>query len=82
MASKVGLHARPAAIVAKAAAAQSVSVTIRKDGCPPVEAGSILGLMALGASYGDEVVLAADGAGAEAALNHIAELVEKDMDSE
>jgi len=28
--SKVGLHARPAAVLAKAAAAQSVAITIRK----------------------------------------------------
>jgi phosphocarrier protein HPr len=80
VASKVGLHARPAALVAKAAAAQSVKITIRKDDTEPVEAGSILGLMTLGAAHGDEVVLAADGDGAEAALDHVAELVGTDLD--
>lgn len=80
VASKVGLHARPAALVAKAAAAQSVMITIRKDDTEPVEAGSILGLMTLGASYGDEVVLAADGDGADSALDHLAELVSTDLD--
>ncbi|MGP4019987.1 HPr family phosphocarrier protein [Saccharopolyspora sp. 5N708] len=81
VASKVGLHARPAALVAKAAAAQSVPITIRKDDTDPVEAGSILGLMTLGASYGDEVVLAAEGDGAEAALDQIAHLVASDLDN-
>ena len=41
--SKVGLHARPAALVCKAAAAQPVEITIRKDGVDPVSADSILG---------------------------------------
>lgn len=82
VASKVGLHARPAALLAKAASAQSVKITIRKDESDPVEAGSILGLMTLGASHGDEVVLAAEGEGAEAALSEIAELVGSDLDSE
>lgn len=80
VASKVGLHARPAALLAKAAAAQPVEVTIRKDGTDPVTAASILGLMTLGAAHGDEVVLAADGEGAEKALDELVELVSTDMD--
>ncbi|NHD17533.1 MULTISPECIES: HPr family phosphocarrier protein [unclassified Actinopolyspora] len=80
VASKVGLHARPAAMLAKAAAAQSVKITIRKQETEPVEAASILGLMTLGAAHGDEVVLAADGEGAEDALDHIAELVGSELD--
>ncbi|MGW1676354.1 HPr family phosphocarrier protein [Saccharopolyspora sp. NPDC002376] len=81
VASKVGLHARPAALVAKAASAQPVKITIRKDGAEPVEAGSILGLMTLGAAFGDEVVLEATGDGAEAALDHVAQLVASDLDN-
>lgn len=80
VASKVGIHARPAALLAKTAAAQPVVVTIRKEGDEPVEAGSILGLMTLGASFGDEVILAAEGEGAEAALDEVAKLVATDMD--
>ncbi|MBW4720998.1 HPr family phosphocarrier protein [Saccharothrix obliqua] len=80
VASKVGLHARPAALLAKAAAAQPVKVTIRKDGGEPVEAGSVLGLMTLGAMHGDEVVLTADGDGADDALEAIAALIASDLD--
>jgi phosphocarrier protein HPr len=80
VASKVGLHARPAALVAKAAAAQPVEITIRKDGTDPVAAGSILGLMTLGATCGDEVVLAADGDGADQALDEVAKLIATDLD--
>jgi phosphocarrier protein len=36
--------------------------------------------MTLGAMHGDEVVLAADGDGADAALDALAELVVKDLD--
>ncbi|MFF5988724.1 HPr family phosphocarrier protein [Prauserella flavalba] len=81
VASKVGLHARPAALVAKAAAAQPVTVTIAKDGGEPVAAGSVLNLMTLGAAFGDEVVIAADGSGAEEAVTAIAQLVATDLDS-
>ncbi|GAB3279805.1 HPr family phosphocarrier protein [Parasphingorhabdus pacifica] len=82
VASKVGLHARPAAVLAKTAAAQAVQVTIRKDDAQPVEAASILGLMTLGAACGDEVVLAASGDGADAALDELAEIISTDMDVE
>ncbi|SFE08286.1 phosphocarrier protein [Actinopolyspora alba] len=80
VASKVGLHARPAAMLAKEAAAQSVKITIRKQETDPVEAASILGLMTLGAAYGDEVVLAADGEGADDALDRIADMVSSELD--
>ncbi|WP_439664683.1 HPr family phosphocarrier protein [Lentzea sp. HUAS TT2] len=80
VASKVGLHARPAALLAKAAADQPVTVTISKDGGEAVEAASVLGLMTLGAMHGDEVVLSADGDGADAALDAIAELIATDHD--
>ncbi|HEX9336631.1 MAG TPA: HPr family phosphocarrier protein [Pseudonocardiaceae bacterium] len=80
--SRVGLHARPAAMLAKAAAAQSVAITIRKDGGQPVAAASVLNLMTLGAMHGDEVVLAAEGAGADTALDEIAALVVADLDEQ
>ncbi|MFD9889027.1 HPr family phosphocarrier protein [Amycolatopsis sp. NPDC058986] len=81
VASKVGLHARPAALVAKAAAAQPVAVRIAKDGGDPVAAGSVLNLMTLAAGYGDEVVISAEGEGAQAAVDAVAELVATDLDA-
>ena len=51
VASRVGLHARPASIFAEAAAAQPVDVTIAMDGAPAEEAmdaSSMLSLMSLG----------------------------------
>ena len=79
--SKVGLHARPAAVFVKAAAEQSVPVTIRKPDGAPVNAASILSIMTLGVSHGDKVVLAAEGDGANAALDSLTALLEKDLDA-
>jgi phosphocarrier protein HPr len=56
-----------------------VKVTVAKEGMKPVRAGSIL--MVLGMVLGldvrgsEEVVLCADGDGAESALNKLADLV-------
>ncbi|ACU96572.1 HPr family phosphocarrier protein [Saccharomonospora viridis] len=80
VASKIGLHARPAALVAKTAAAQSVPVTIAKDGGTPVQAASVLNLMTLGAKHGDTVVIAAEGEGAQEAVDAVADLIAQDLD--
>ncbi len=80
--SKVGLHARPAAMFVQAAAKQPVKVTIAKAGGDAVDARSILSVLALDARGGDEVVLAADGDGADQALDELAALVSRDLDSE
>lgn len=85
VASRVGLHARPAAIFAEAAAEQPVDVTIAMDGAPEdeaMDASSILSLMSLGASHGDVVVLRADGAGADQALDALVKVLETDHDAE
>jgi phosphocarrier protein HPr len=78
--SRIGLHARPAALFVKAAAAQAVRITIRKADGPPVDARSILRVLALGAKNGDTVTLEADGDGAEAALEAVASVVAEDHD--
>lgn len=75
VASKVGLHARPAAMLAKAAQEQSIPIMIRKLDGLPVDAASILSLMTLGAAHGDEVVLSAEGESAETVLEKLAELI-------
>jgi phosphocarrier protein len=79
--SKVGLHARPAALFVKAASAQPVPVKIGKPGGDPVDARSILSVLALDARGGDQVVLSADGDGADDVLDELAALVGRDLDS-
>jgi len=83
--SRVGLHARPAAIFAEAAGKISIEVTIAREGEPEddaMDASSILALMSLGASHGDVVVLRAEGDGAEEALDSLAALLETDLDAD
>lgn len=85
IASRVGLHARPASLFAEAAAAQPVEVTIGRKGDPAddaLDATSMLALMSLGASHGDTVVLRAEGEGAEAALDELVKVLETDLDAE
>lgn len=84
IASRVGLHARPASLFAEAAAAQPVEVTIAMQGEPAEEAmdaSSMLSLMSLGASHGDVVVLRAEGEGADAALDELVKILETDLDA-
>ena len=85
VASRVGLHARPASIFAEAAAAQPVEVTIAMDGAPAdeaMDASSMLSLMSLGASHGDVVVLRSDDAGADSALDELVRILETDLDAQ
>lgn len=82
IASSVGLHARPAALFVQAATATGLPIQIGRTGQDTVDARSILGVMALGAKYGEEVMLIADGAGAEAALEELVVLLSRDLDAE
>ncbi|VXB20686.1 HPr family phosphocarrier protein [Aeromicrobium sp. 9AM] len=76
--SAVGLHARPAALIAQAAVEAGVPVTIAVPGGTPVDAGSAMMIMTLGAKAGAEVVVESED---EAVLAKIADLVEQDLDS-
>lgn len=80
--SRIGLHGRPAALVVRTAAAQPVKVRISTGDKPPVDAASIIAVLALGAHGGDTVTVEADGDGADAALDAMAELLERDLDAE
>ena len=80
--SKVGLHARPASLFAKAVKNAGVPVQIAKDGQPPVNAASLLSLLTLGAEFGQKVTLYAEGEGADAALDELAELLSRDLDED
>ena len=80
--SSVGLHARPAALFVQAAGRQSVPVTIAKDGVEPVDARSILMVLGLDAKGGEEVILSANGDGADAAVEELAALLATDLDAQ
>lgn len=75
-----GLHARPAAIFVRAATAVGVPVTIAKAGGAAVNAASMLAVLSLGAAGGEEILLASDAEGADAALDSLAKLVSEGME--
>ena len=79
--SKVGLHARPAALFVQAASKLPVRVTVAKEGGDAVDARSILAVLGLDVRGGQEIVLTAEGDGAEQALDELAALAAKDLDA-
>lgn len=62
-----GLHARPAAHFAKAAAAFACAVRVQK-GAKVVNGKSVLALLALGAKHNDTLVIETEGEQADEAL--------------
>ena len=81
--SAVGLHARPASIIADAAGEYDEDIFLSKvgeeDDEEPTEAASSLMIMAMGAEQGDQVVVTSDNA---EAVEKIAGLIERDLDAE
>ncbi len=82
VASRTGLHARPAKIFVQAAAKQGMPVRIRVGDGKPVPANSMLAVLALGATHGTEVTIEAEGPGADEALDSLAGLLARDLDAE
>ena len=84
IASRVGLHARPAAIFAEAAGDLGLEVTIARLGEPAedaLDASSMLSIMGLGAEHGEVVVLRAGALGADDALETLVRILETDHDA-
>ncbi|AZA09101.1 MULTISPECIES: HPr family phosphocarrier protein [Corynebacterium] len=79
--SAVGLHARPASIIAEAAGEYDDEIFLSIEGGDDDEtdAASSLMIMALGAEKGDKVTVTSDNA---EAVEKIAALIEKDLDAE
>ena len=76
--SSIGLHARPAAVIAEAVVNAGVPVTLSLDGGDPVDAGSALMIMTLGAGNGAQVTVASED---QAALTTVADLIQQDLDA-
>lgn len=72
--NRLGLHARAAAQLVKAANQFSSEVMIEKEG-EQVNAKSIMGILMLAAACGSSVTVMTDGEDAEAAMASIEELI-------
>ncbi|HYT79719.1 MAG TPA: HPr family phosphocarrier protein [Actinomycetota bacterium] len=73
-----GLHARPAKIFARAAAATTADVTVSKDG-REVNGKSVLSVLTLDCHEGDQIVIRTEGEGADQALTELVRLVESGL---
>ena len=73
-----GIHARPAGLFVKEAAACECNVTISKEG-KEVDAKRILGVMGLGVKKGQEIVLKTDGADEDAAMEKLSAFLKENL---
>ena len=80
--NKLGLHARPAALIAQAAAGFAAEISLTPAGGEAANAKSILSLLMLGAPCGTVLTLAADGHDAGDAVRTIAGLFDSKFDED
>ena len=73
--NRLGLHARPSALVVKAATKYRSEFFIEKDGMK-VNGKSIMGVMMLAAECGSELELSADGVDEQYLLDELSELIQ------
>jgi len=71
----LGLHARPAAAFVRIAGRHACQIFVKKDDLE-VNGKSIMGMMMLAAEVGSELVIRAEGEGAEQAAEDLVALVQ------
>ena len=76
--NSVGLHARPATFFVQKANSFKSSIWVEKEDCR-VNAKSLLGVLSLGIAQGSNITLIADGSDEAAAIEGLADLVEKEL---
>lgn len=73
-----GLHARPAALLVKEASKYNSSIRIVKDG-QEYNAKSIMGILSMGATRGDNLGIIAEGEDKEEAVKNLIDLIENQL---
>ena len=73
--NETGLHARPASLFVQKAAQYKSTIKVKKDG-KEANAKSIISVLSLGASFGSEITIIADGPDAEEAVAGLVELLD------
>lgn len=76
--NKLGLHARPSALLVRAATKYRSEFHIEKDGTT-VNGKSIMGVMMLAAEHGSSLELIADGVDEDYLIDEISELIENEF---
>lgn len=73
-----GLHARPAALFVQVASKFSSKILIQK-GNREINAKSVMGVMSLNISAGDEIIIRIDGADEVEAMEAMKQLIQSDL---
>ena len=73
---EIGMHARPAGMLAKTAKPFASKITVTAHG-KTVDATKLMALMTLGAKCNDELIIAADGEDEAKAIDALKDFVEK-----
>ncbi|MGO1368617.1 HPr family phosphocarrier protein [Senegalia sp. (in: firmicutes)] len=79
--NKIGLHARPAALFVQTASKFLSSIYVEKND-RKVNAKSIMGIMALGVSQGDEITIYAKGEDEIKAIEELEDLLLNKLEEE
>jgi len=79
--NRAGIHARPAALLVQATKDFSCNIYLEK-GNNRINAKSIMGIITLGAAYGTELKIIADGEGEEEAVKTLVRLFESKFEEE
>lgn len=79
--NRLGLHARPSAMLVKACSRFKSEIWIEKDG-EQVNGKSIMGLMMLAAGLGSKLRVTCEGPDAERALGEIESIIQSKFDED
>ncbi len=79
--NRLGLHARPAALIAQTAAGFTCDISLEKDGVT-VNAKSIMGVMMLAAEHGSSLQLSTNGPDEKSAFEAIKALFDNNFNEE
>ena len=81
--NKLGLHARPASLFVQTASRfDSEIVVTREGGSEPADGKSLMSMLILTACCGTPLTITGTGKDAEAAVNALAELVDRGFDED
>ena len=79
--NRAGLHARPSAMLVQLTKDFACNIYFEK-GANRINAKSIMGIITLGAAYGSEIKIIADGEGEQAAVDSLVQLFESKFEEE
>ena len=76
---EIGIHARPAGNLVKLIKTFSSTVTLEKEGKPPVSGTALMKIMGLGVKCGDTVKFTIEGEDEDTAVQQLAEFMDANL---